>query len=78
LTFANLFLYFDLQDVVTVDICQFSSFDLDNDNIVSEEEVDVIIQMTGLLDLDQFFEQLDANKGRSFLIGRFFGHLLAY
>ena len=71
------FFVFDLQDVLTIDICQFSSWDLDNDNSVTDTEIDVLIEMTGLLYLDQLFEELDTNKGNSFSIERFFGHLLA-
>ncbi|XP_048762811.1 uncharacterized protein LOC125671280 [Ostrea edulis] len=49
-------------DVLKLDICQFSSFDLDNDNSISDSEINVLIEMTGMDDLDEFFEQLDINK----------------
>ncbi|XP_048763330.2 uncharacterized protein LOC125671583 [Ostrea edulis] len=49
-------------DVLKLDICQFSSFDLDNDNNISDSEINVLIEMTGMDDLDEFFEQLDINK----------------
>ncbi|XP_048761675.1 uncharacterized protein LOC130054449 [Ostrea edulis] len=49
-------------DVLKLDICQFSSFDLDNDNSISDSEINVLIEMTGMVDLDEFFEQLDINK----------------
>ncbi|XP_048762810.2 uncharacterized protein LOC125671279 [Ostrea edulis] len=49
-------------DVLKLDICQFSSFDLDNDDNISDSEISILIEMTGMMDLDEFFEQLDINK----------------
>ena len=47
-----------------VDICRFDSFDLDADQQITETELAILIDITGLVDLDELFEQLDVNKGK--------------
>nr|XP_022319037.1 uncharacterized protein LOC111121866 isoform X1 [Crassostrea virginica] len=45
-----------------VDICRFDSFDLDADQQITETELSILIDITGLVDLDELFEKLDVNK----------------
>ena len=47
-----------------VDICRYDSFDLDADQQITETELSILIDITGLVDLDELFEQLDVNKGK--------------
>ena len=47
-----------------MDICRFDSFDLDADQQITENELSILIDITGLVDLDELFEQLDVNKGK--------------
>ncbi|XP_062595097.1 uncharacterized protein LOC134256472 [Saccostrea cucullata] len=49
-------------NVFTINVCNFSSFDLNDNNVITEDEVDTLIEMTGAVDLDQFFELIDINK----------------
>lgn len=48
-----------------LNVCDFQSFDLDDDQRISETELSILIDITGLMDLDEFFEQMDNNKGNS-------------
>ncbi|XP_061182500.1 uncharacterized protein LOC133190832 [Saccostrea echinata] len=45
-----------------VDICRFNTVDLNDDNTVTKEELDTLMQSTGLEELEELFEQLDQNN----------------
>ncbi|XP_061182430.1 EF-hand calcium-binding domain-containing protein 1-like [Saccostrea echinata] len=49
-------------NVITLNFCNFSSFDLNDDDIITESEISTLIEMTAAVDLDQFFELIDINK----------------
>lgn len=49
-----------------MNFCEFTSFDLDKNMQVTETEIDRLIQVTGLMELDGIFENLDINKGIKF------------
>lgn len=46
-----------------INFCEFTAFDLDKNMQVTETEIDRLIQVTGLMELDSIFENLDINKG---------------
>lgn len=46
-----------------MNFCEFTAFDLDKNMQVTETEIDRLIQVTGLMELDGIFENLDINKG---------------
>ncbi|XP_052685737.1 uncharacterized protein LOC128165359 [Crassostrea angulata] len=48
--------------VFSLNVCDFRSFDLDDDQRISEKELSTLIDITGFVDLDEFFEKLDVNK----------------
>ncbi|XP_062617001.1 uncharacterized protein LOC134278725 [Saccostrea cucullata] len=48
--------------IPNIDICRFTTLDLNDDNNVTKEELDTLIQSTGLLELEELFEQLDQNN----------------
>lgn len=48
-----------------MNVCDFRSFDLDDDQRISETELSTLIDITGFVDLDEFFEKLDVNKGKA-------------
>lgn len=52
-------------EMFELNVCEFQSFDLDDDQRISETELSILIDITGLMDLDEFFEQMDINKGNS-------------
>lgn len=47
-----------------MNVCNFNSFDLDEDQKISETELSTLIDITGAEDLDEFFEKLDVNEGK--------------
>ncbi|XP_052685734.1 uncharacterized protein LOC128165357 [Crassostrea angulata] len=49
-------------EIFELNVCDFQSFDLDDDQRISETELSILIDITGLMDLDEFFEQMDNNK----------------
>ncbi|XP_011438522.3 uncharacterized protein [Magallana gigas] len=49
-------------EVFSLNVCNFNSFDLDEDQKISETELSTLIDITGAEDLDEFFEKLDVNK----------------
>lgn len=49
-----------------MNFCEFTAFDLDKNMQVTETEIDRLIQVTGLMELDGIFENLDVNKGIKF------------
>lgn len=53
------------QQVLSLNVCDFRSFDLDDDQRISETELSTLIDITGFVDLDEFFEKLDVNKGKA-------------
>lgn len=48
-----------------MNVCDFRSFDLDDDQRISETELSTLIDITGFVDLDEFFEKMDVNKGKA-------------
>lgn len=53
-----------LQVLPEINVCDFSTLDLDKDYDVDEEELTVLIQMSGLEELEDLFEKLDNNGGK--------------
>nr|XP_011438522.2 uncharacterized protein LOC105336047 [Crassostrea gigas] len=49
-------------EIFSLNVCNFNSFDLDDDQKISETELSTLIDITGAEDLDEFFEKLDVNK----------------
>ncbi|XP_048762985.2 uncharacterized protein LOC125671374 [Ostrea edulis] len=45
-----------------LDVCRFDTLDLNDDNEISQEELSVLIQMSGLEELDDLFANLDKDK----------------
>lgn len=56
--------FFLLTQIFSLNVCNFNSFDLDDDQKISETELSTLIDITGAEDLDEFFEKLDVNKGK--------------
>lgn len=56
--------FFFLTQIVSLNVCDFHSFDLDDDQRISETELSILIDITGIVDLDEFFKKLDINKGK--------------
>lgn len=52
-----------LQETSRTNFCEFTAFDLDKNMQVTEDEIDRLIEVTGLIELDKIFENLDMNKG---------------
>ncbi|XP_061182354.1 uncharacterized protein LOC133190678 [Saccostrea echinata] len=48
--------------IPNIDICRFNTLDLNDDNNVTKEELDILMQSTGLEELEELFEQLDQNN----------------
>lgn len=55
-----------LQETSRTNFCEFTAFDLDKNMQVTEDEIDRLIEVTGLIELDKIFENLDMNKGKWF------------
>lgn len=53
-----------LQVLPEINICDFSTLDLDKDYDVDEEELITLIQMSGLEELEDLFEKVDNNGGK--------------
>lgn len=53
-----------MTQIFSLNVCNFNSFDLDDDQKISETELSTLIDITGAEDLDEFFEKLDVNKGK--------------
>lgn len=53
-----------LQVLSEINVCDFSTLDLDKDYDVDEEELITLIQMSGLEELEDLFEKLDNNGGK--------------
>lgn len=61
-----------MQVLPEINVCDFSTLDLDKDYDVDEEELITLIQMSGLEELEDLFEKLDKDGGK-YLLGAFFG-----
>lgn len=55
-----------MQETSRTNFCEFTAFDLDKNMQVTEDEIDRLIEVTGLIELDKIFENLDMNKGKWF------------
>ncbi|XP_062604572.1 uncharacterized protein LOC134266340 isoform X1 [Saccostrea cucullata] len=44
-----------------IHICKFNNFDLNGDNTVTKEDFAILIQSTGLVQLEELFDKLDQN-----------------
>lgn len=64
-----------LQVLPEINVCDFSTLDLDKDYDVDEEELITLIQMSGLEELEDLFEKLDKDGGK-YLLGFFFTYIL--
>lgn len=53
---------FPTQVLPNLDVCRFDTLDLNDDNEISQEELSVLIQMSGLEELDDLFANLDKDK----------------
>lgn len=62
--------FFLLTQIFSLNVCNFNSFDLDEDQKISETELSTLIDITGAEDLDEFFEKLDVNKGKMDIMKR--------
>lgn len=60
-----------MQVLPEINVCDFSTLDLDKDYDVDEEELITLIQMSGLEELEDLFEKLDKDGGK-YLLGFFF------
>lgn len=47
-----------------IDLCYFESMDLDGDKILTEDEVQVLIDMYGVPEINGLFELLDQDNGK--------------
>ncbi|XP_062595094.1 uncharacterized protein LOC134256470 [Saccostrea cucullata] len=45
-----------------LNLCEFSTFDWNQDKQITEEEIAVLIEATGLVELDELFEKMDLDK----------------
>ncbi|XP_062585265.1 uncharacterized protein LOC134246940 [Saccostrea cucullata] len=45
-----------------IDICNFNLLDLNDDNSVTKEELDILIQSTGRVELEELYEKLDQDN----------------
>lgn len=61
-----------MQVLPEINVCDFSTLDLDKDYDVDEEELITLIQMSGLEELEDLFEKLDKDGGK-YLLGAFLG-----
>lgn len=61
-----------MQVLPEINVCDFSTLDLDKDYDVDEEELITLIQMSGLEELEDLFEKLDKDGGK-YLLGCFGG-----
>lgn len=61
-----------MQVLPEINVCDFSTLDLDKDYDVDEEELITLIQMSGLEELEDLFEKLDKDGGK-YLLLFFFG-----
>ncbi|XP_062605837.1 protein S100-G-like, partial [Saccostrea cucullata] len=48
--------------VPDIDICNYNLLDLNDDNSVTKEELDILIQSTGRVELEELYESLDQNN----------------
>lgn len=62
-----------LQVLPEINVCDFSTLDLDKDYDVDEEELITLIQMSGLEELEDLFEKLDKDGGKYLFL--FFFHI---
>lgn len=53
-----------LQVLPEINVCDFSTLDLDKDYDVDEEELITLIEMSGLEELEDLFEKLDKDGGK--------------
>lgn len=61
-----------MQVLPDINVCDFSTLDLNKDNDVDEEELITLIQMSGLEELEDLFEKLDKDGGKYLLFCFFF------
>nr|XP_034313187.1 uncharacterized protein LOC105336129 [Crassostrea gigas] len=61
-----------LKEMSQMNFCEFTAFDLDKNMQVTETEIDRLIQVTGLMELDGIFENLDVNKDNTVTIEEFY------
>lgn len=62
-----------MQVLPEINVCDFSTLDLDKDYDVDEEELITLIQMSGLEELEDLFEKLDKDGGKYLLLFFFWG-----
>ncbi|XP_022313510.1 uncharacterized protein LOC111118378 [Crassostrea virginica] len=61
-----------VQETSRTNFCEFTAFDLDKNMQVTEDEIDRLIEVTGLIELDKIFENLDMNKDNAVTIEEFY------
>ncbi|XP_061182429.1 uncharacterized protein LOC133190753 [Saccostrea echinata] len=60
-----------IEETSQLNLCEFSTFDWNQDKKITEEELEILMEATGLLELDEFFENMDLDQDDTVTIEEF-------